>query len=152
MIEAFVVFEVDGTRYAVRAADVVRVEMIERITRVPNAPDFVEGVAAVRGEVIPVISLRKRFGLPAAEPGLRSRLVVVRVGERIIGMLADSAREFLRAGEEQTKPIPEDLTGPGQEYLEGILTIQDRLTLIVNLPKLVNFQERAALENAEISA
>jgi purine-binding chemotaxis protein CheW len=147
MTEAFVVFEVNGTRYAVRAEDVIRVEMVESITRVPNAPSFVEGVAPVRGEVIPVISLRKRFDLPAGEIGLRSRLVVVRVGERTIGMLADSAREFLRAGTEQIKPVPSDLSGAGQEYLEGVLAIRDRLTLIVNLAKLVNREEQAALES-----
>lgn len=157
MSEAYILLEIDDVAYAVPSEQVVRVEMVEQVTRVPNAPDFVEGVVSIRGQVIPVISLRKRFRLPTIEKNMRARLIIVRVegrgGERQVGMIADSAREFISIDAEQIRPVPEGLSGPGVTYLEGVAALPRGLVLIINLPRLLNADERDTLaEESDFSA
>jgi purine-binding chemotaxis protein CheW len=145
MVEGMVLFQVAGATYAVRSAQVVMVEMVESITRVPRAAAFVEGVTAIRGQVIPVVSIRKRFHLEEAAPDLRTRLVVIRVHGRTIGMMVDSAREYIKIDHEQILPPPEALSGPGIEYLEGVVNLHNRLVLLVNLEQLFSREEQDRL-------
>ncbi len=144
-LEHLILFEVAGTTYAVRSEQVQLVEWVEAITRVPNAPPFVEGVMAVRGQVIPVVNMRRRFQLEPEPLTLRSRLIVIRIGGRSIGMLVDAAREFLRVDPNQIVPPPETLTGPIAAYLEGVVSLPNRLILLVNLPLLFRADEHEAL-------
>lgn len=149
MPEAYILLEIDNVAYAVPSEQVVRVEMVEKVTRVPNAPEFVEGVVSIRGQVIPVISLRKRFRLPPIEKNMRARLIIVRVegrgGERQVGMIADSAREFIAIDAEQIRPVPEGLSGPGVTYLDGVAALPRGLVLVINLPRLLDADERDTL-------
>jgi chemotaxis signal transduction protein len=94
--EPFVLFELAGTTYGVRSRFVQQMEMIEHITPVPNAPPAVEGVVLARGQVIPALNLRVRFGFERAPFDLRTRLMVVNHGERTLGLIVDTSREFLR--------------------------------------------------------
>ena len=151
MPEPYVLFEVAGATYAVRSADVQQVEMVDQITRVPNAPAFVEGVVSVRGQVFPVISLRKRFHMPAQPVDLRSRILIIRLEGRHVGMLVDAAREFVRLDEDQISPPPENLNGPGVAYLRGIAHLGSRLILIVDLPQLLNMEERVRFAESEVT-
>jgi purine-binding chemotaxis protein CheW len=145
MAEGMVLFKVAGATYAVRSESVVMVEMISSITRVPHGEAFLEGVTAVRGQVIPVVSLRKRFDMETVEFDLQSRLVVIRVNNRMIGMLVDSAREYIKVENEQILPPPEALTGPDIEYLEGVIMREERLILLINMEKLFDEQERVVI-------
>jgi purine-binding chemotaxis protein CheW len=144
MVENYILFEVEGTAYAVRTSQVEMIEMVNSITRVPNTPDFVEGVTAVRGQVIPVISVRRRFNMPPKSPDIRARLVIIRLENRFVGMLVDTAREFARISPDQIKTA-ESLTGPGTDYLDGVATLPNRLVLVVNLERLLSFEERETL-------
>lgn len=150
MVEPYILLEVDDVLYAVPSEQVQRVEMVETVTRVPNAPEFVEGVVSARGQIIPVISLRKRFRLPPVEKNMRTRMIIVRVegrgGERHVGMIADSAREFVQIEPDQIRPVPEGLTGPGIMYLEGVAALPRGLVLVINLPRLLSADERDALQ------
>lgn len=144
MQESYIVFEVAGASYAAPSVQVVMLEMVEAITRVPNAPEFVEGVAAVRGQIIPVISVRRRFHMQPIPLDLRARLVVIRLGERQVGILVDTAREFARISSDQIHPA-DGLTGPGVEYLDGVAMLPSRLILLVNLERLLSFEDRQTL-------
>src|ERR687890_737682 len=115
--EPFILFELAGTTYGVRSRFVRHLEMIEHVTPVPNAPPAVEGVVLARGQVIPALSLRKRFGFKGAPFDLRSRLMVVSTGGRTIGLIVDSAREFLLIPEAAVEPPPEAITGLSGKYL-----------------------------------
>jgi purine-binding chemotaxis protein CheW len=145
MAETFILFTVAGANYAVRSDEVEMIEMVESITRVPRTAAFVEGVTSVRGHVIPVVSIRKRFRMEPVEPDLRTRLVVIQINGRRIGMMVDSAREFVRIEPDQIQPPPEALSGPQMEYLQGVVKQQNRLILLVDLDKLFNQDERSAL-------
>ena len=116
-------------------------EMLEEITRVPNAPSFVDGVVFSRGQVVPVVNLRARFGFERAPFDLKTRLVVVQAGTRLIGLVADSAREFVNIPPEAIQPPNEALTGMSGRYVDGIATVRDRLILVLNLDRILNFDE-----------
>ena len=144
--DTFVLFELAGTTYAVPSGDVQQLEMIEHITPVPNAAEAVEGVVFSRGQVIPAISLRTRFGFSKIEYDLRSRLLVVQVGGRNIGLIVDAAREFKRIPPDAVSPPPETLDGMSGKYLDGIATIGDRLILLLNLAEVVKTAEEIETE------
>ena len=143
--QPFILFEVAEATYAVKADLVQQVELLELLTRVPKAPDFVEGVTSIRGQVIPVVSMRRRFQMEEVERTMRTRLIVIRLDDRRIGMLVDSAREFVRLSPEQILPTPEGLAGPGVEYLEGVVNLSNRLILVINLQRLFGTSEKEVL-------
>ena len=137
-MEPFILFELAGTTYGVRSDLVQQIDMIENFTAVPNAHPALEGVALVRGQVIPAINLRTRFGFEKIERDLRSRLVVINSGTRTVGMIVDTAREFLKIPAESIEPPPDALTGLSGRYLEGIATIGERPILVLNLDAVLD--------------
>lgn len=137
-VEPFILFELSGTTYGVRSRFVQQIEMIDDIAAVPNAHPAVEGVALVRGQVIPALNLRTRFGFERVERDLRSRMVVINNGSRVVGMVVDTAREFLKLATDSIEPPPEALTGLSGQYLEGIATIDGRMILVLNLDAVLD--------------
>lgn len=140
-VEPFILFELAGTTYGVRSRFVQQIEMIEHVTPVPNAPPAVEGVVLARGQVIPALNLRTRFGFERIAFDLRSRLVVVNTGGRTLGLIVDSAREFLRIPETDIEPPPEAITGLSGKYLEGVATVRERIILVLNLDEVIDLGE-----------
>jgi len=140
--EPFILFELAGTTYGVRSRFVQQMEMIEHITPVPNAPPAVEGVVLARGQVIPALSLRVRFGFQKIAYDLRARLVVVSSGGRTIGLIVDTAREFVRIPAGTIEPPPEAITGLSGKYLEGIATINGRMILVLDLEEVIDLGEQ----------
>jgi purine-binding chemotaxis protein CheW len=139
--ETFIVLSVAGTAYALRSHEVLHMEMLEQVTRVPNAAPFVDGVVFSRGQVVPAVNLRARFGFERAPYDLRTRLVVVNAGGRSVGLVADQGREFLRLPTSAIQPPQESLAGLSTPYVEGIASLNDRLILVLNLEQLLNFTE-----------
>ena len=138
---SYILFSVSGTTYALPTADVRHMEMIEDITRVPNAPSFVDGVVFSRGQVVPVVNLRARFGFERAPVDLRTRLIVVQSASRTIGLLVDGAREFVSIPPDSVQPPHEALAGMSGRYVEGVASIGDRLILILNLERILSFAD-----------
>ena len=146
--ETLVVFELAGTTYAVRSNRVQQMEMIEQITPVPNAPPAVEGVVFSRGRVVPVVNLRVRFGFEKIPIELRTRLIVIDIGERTVGLIVDSAREFISIPTEAIQPPNEAIAGLSGRYLEGIATLGNRIILILDLNEVINLAEINVSEEA----
>jgi purine-binding chemotaxis protein CheW len=147
-MEPFILFELAGTTYGVRCRFVQQIEMIDDISSVPNAHPAVEGVALVRGQVIPAMNLRTRFGFERIQRDLRSRLVVINTGSRVVGLVVDTAREFIKIAADAIEPPPEALTGLSGRYLEGIASIGERMVLILNLAAVLDldYELEAAVE------
>jgi purine-binding chemotaxis protein CheW len=140
-LETFIVFTVAGTGYALRSRDVQHMEMLDGITRVPNAAPFVDGVVFSRGQVVPAVNLRARFGFERAPYDLGTRLIVVQADGRTVGLVADAAREFVRIAGSSIQPPQESLAGLSGDYVDGIASVNDRLILVLNLEHLLNFSE-----------
>ena len=140
----YILFIVAGTTYAVRSDQVLHMEMVEHVTPVPNAPVFVEGVVFSRGQVVPVMNLRARFGFERAAFDLRTRLLVVQHDARRVALLADEAREFVPIAEASIRPPNEAIGGLSGNYLEGVATLGERIVLILNIREVVETIPTAA--------
>ena len=141
MSGSFILFTLAGTTYALRSRDVAHVEMVDQVTAVPNAPDVIDGVVFSRGEVVPALNLRARFGFAKRSYDLRTRLLVGRVEGRTIGLLVDDAREFVTLADEAIQPPSSALTGLSGQYLEGVVNAHGRLILVLNLARVVALPE-----------
>lgn len=145
--ESYIVFEVAGAVYGVNSRLVQQLEMVGNITHVPNTSQYVEGVMFSRGQVIPVINLRLRFGLERKEFDVRTRVIVVRNQERVAGIIVDSAKEYIRIPAESVQPAPEFMSGQERSFLDGIARLGDRVILIFNVPELMKTEEQKITTN-----
>lgn len=141
MTALHVTFKVGNASYAVAAADVLHLESYESATHVPGAPAYVAGLVQVRGRLVPVVDLRARFGLPAgdATPAaqLDRRVVVVQVGGRVAGLLADSAREVIQLDPDRFERPPEIVERTAAGFVKAVATVARRMFLIVDLPRII---------------
>jgi purine-binding chemotaxis protein CheW len=141
MADNFILFNLAGTTYALRTREVAHVEMVEQVTGVPNAAHFVDGVVFSRGQVVPALNLRARFGLDKAPYDVRTRLLVVQHDSRTVGLIVDAAREFLPIDPAAIQPPNTALTGLSGRYVEGIANLGGRLILVLDLGEVLNFSE-----------
>lgn len=127
--------------------DILKVQEINRmveITKVPQAPSYVEGVINLRGKVIPIIDLRKRFNLELKEQDKNTRIVVVDIKGNIMGMIVDSVSEVLRLPANTVEPPPDLVTGINSEYINGVAKLEDRLLIFLDLSKVVDMDATMA--------
>lgn len=128
--------------------DILKVQEINRmveITRVPQAPNYVEGVINLRGKVIPIVDLRKRFNLELKKHDKNTRIVVVDIGGNIMGMIVDSVSEVLRLPAGTIEPPPEIVTGVNSEYIKGVAKLEDRLLIFLDLSKVIDMADMAVV-------
>lgn len=151
--ESYVLFELAGATYALPSAAVQHIEMIEHVTKVPNAHRAIDGVVFSRGQVLPALNLRVRFGFPREEHRLQSRILFVRLQQRTVGLIVDSAREFRTIPKENIRPIEETLTGISGNYLTGVLNTDGKLVLFLDLEAVLNLEndEPLAASLAEVA-
>ena len=143
-----VVFQLGAELYGVEIARVHEIIRLQAITRVPRAPAFVEGIINLRGKVIPVVDLRRRFGLPTAEHTRASRIVVVEIGDQVVGLIVDAVSEVLRIAGATVEPPSPVVAGPESEYLHGIAKLPERLVMLLDLDRVLAREERRALDVA----
>ncbi len=141
MSETYVLFELAGTTYGLRTRDVQHMEMVEQITPVPNTSPAVEGVVFSRGQVVPAVNLRVRFGFPREPHTMRTRLIIVQTHQRLVGLIVDAAREFSAIPDEAIRPIQEAVAGMEGNYLKGIASLDKRLVLLLDLETTLNLDQ-----------
>ncbi len=137
-------FHIAGEEFGL---DILRVQEIIRIqdlTRVPNSPDFVDGVINLRGKVIPVVALRKRFGMAELAHDKQTRIVVVEVKGTVLGFIVDSVSEVLRIPANTVEPPPR-LGKVEREYVSGVGKLDDRLLILLDVDKLMADDEEVTL-------
>jgi purine-binding chemotaxis protein CheW len=147
--DSYILCELAGTTYALRSDDIEQLEMVGQLTPVPNAPSYVDGVASVRGRVIPAVSLRARFGFERRPHDLRSRLIVVRSENRSVGLIVDNAREFAAIPEGSIQPPPEGIVELSTRYLRGVAHLGERLVLVLDVVELLRIADAPSLAPAE---
>ena len=141
-----VVFDLDSESYGVDIGAVREIIRMQEITRVPRTPEFVEGVINLRGKVIPVVDLRKKFGLPVPEEqSIDNRIVVVDIGGQDIGVIVDAVTEVLRIHTDSVAPPSSVITGADSEYLLGIVKLESGLIILLDLEKVLSREEMATL-------
>ncbi len=128
--------------------DILKVQEIIRtmeITRVPKAPDFVEGVINLRGKVIPIIDLRRRFGMARRDHDKNTRIIVIDINNMIVGFVVDSVSEVLRISSSTVEPPPPVVAGVESEYIKSVGKLEDRLLIMLDLDRLLSGEEQAML-------
>ena len=148
-----VLFDLANEHYGVDIATVEGIIKLQSITAVPRAPAFVEGVTNLRGEVLPVIDLRKRFGLGADEKrGKDTRIIVVVMGGKKVGMVVDAVSEVLRVSDTAIEPPSPIVTTVDSVFIRGIAKIGDRLVILLDLGQILTHEEKGTLQTLALPA
>jgi len=136
-------FILDKEEYGVEVLKVREIIRMPSITRVPNTPHYVEGVINLRGKVIPIISLRKRFSLELTDNDSRTRIMVMDMTNELTGFIVDSVAEVIRVTSTEIQPAPPVVAGSvDQEYLSGVINRDDRLLVLLDLERLFSQEEQ----------
>ncbi len=134
-------FRLAAEKYAI---DIMRIKEIirpQKLTSVPRAPAFVDGMINLRGTVIPVIDLRRRFGLEPTEPDRRSRIIICAIFNRFVGLMVEEVTEVRRYYRHEVKPPPEFIRGTESEFFLAICQREDDLVMVIDLEKLFSSGE-----------
>ena len=144
-LRQFISFSVGEEEYGLELLRVKEVIRIREITWLPKAPSFVKGIINLRGDVIPIIDLRDKFGLEPKEATSTTRVIVVEVEGRLMGMVVDSASQVVRIPADQIDPPPPVLGGFSQEFITGVGKLEDKLIILLNADAVLTVEERKAL-------
>lgn len=139
-------FTLDEGRYGLRLSSVEQVIRLVEITRLPKTPHIVMGVINVRGEVIPVIDIRKRFHLSEPELQLKNQMIIARTSTRKVALVVDAVAGVIEMSNLNT--ICKEKISSGLEYIEGVLKTSEGLVLIHNLDTFLSLEEDQSLERA----
>lgn len=146
-----VTFRVGGQEFGLDVFAVHEILRWQGVTAVPRAPAFVEGVLDVRGAVVPVVDLRRRFETGRVEYDEETRIVLVQFGGERLGLVVDSVTEVLRAPETAISAPPAYIRGLAAEFVRGIVRLEGRLIILLDLDRILTSEERIALEGAEMA-
>jgi len=142
--EHLATFFLDREEYGVDVKQVQEIRRVAEITSVPRAPEFVRGVINLRGRILPVLDLRRRLALGEVVVGRASRIVVVRVKDRLLGLLVDGASQVLKVPISHIEAAPEEVVQKGGDYIRGVAKLADRLIILVDLERLLATELAAA--------
>lgn len=142
-------FRVGGGLYALDIMQIREIIRPQKLTVVPKAPRFIEGVINLRGAVIPVADLRKRFDHPCTSDDRKNRIIICSVSGRIVGLLVDEVLEVRRYGRQDVAPSPQFLKGPEAEFFLGVARRGDDLVMVVDLDRILTSDEKIELARME---
>ena len=150
MENQIVVFELSSEHFGVEIARVESIIKMQPITQMPHVPAFVEGVTNLRGKVLPVIDLRKRFGLPPQEVDKNSRIIVVSVDQTEVGMIVDGVSEVISVPEDAVEATPAITSSVDSAFITGIAKLDNRLVILLDLARVLSAKEQSAIETIAI--
>ncbi|EGG99763.1 Positive regulator of CheA protein activity (CheW) [gamma proteobacterium IMCC2047] len=138
----FLTFILNGEEYGVDILKVQGIQGWSKVTPIPNTPDFMLGVINLRGAVVPIVDLRKRFQLDQVDYGPTTVVIVVKVkgdeGERVVGMVVDAVSEVYNVNERDIKPSPNFSGSISTEYIRGLSMIENKMVILLEIDSLIN--------------
>ncbi len=140
-------FNLNEEEFAVDILKVKEINKMMQITKMPNSPNYVEGVINLRGKIIPVIDLRLKLGMPKKEHDKNTRIIVVEVKDKTIGFIVDGVSEVLRIPSNITEPPPEFVTGLNSEFIKSVAKLEERLLTLIDLEKILYVTENLRVED-----
>lgn len=145
-------FRVGRENFGVPIGFVHEIVRLMDITSVPDAPDYIEGVINLRGKIIPVIDLRKRFSEKEIVPGKKNRILVAEIEGKIVGLVVDSASEVIKIAPEQVEPPPNIFGENDVNYVTGVGKLNGRLIILVDLSRIMQRGELRRIGDLAASA
>jgi purine-binding chemotaxis protein CheW len=143
-----VIFELGSENYGVDIAAVEGIIKMQEITRLPHAPSFVEGITNLRGAVVPVVDLRKRFGLMAQEATRDTRIVVANIGSTKVGLVVDAVTQVIRVAEDKIEPPPQMSVTINSAFIKNIAKLDQQLVILLDLARVLSTEEKDQLTSA----
>ena len=146
----FVGFRLADQEYAFRIEQIQEIVILQQITLTPQVPDYVEGVSNLRGTIIPIINLRRLFGLDARATDDETRTIVVNVGERTMGCTVDAVTQVIRIPADTIQPAPDMIAADDSGYITGFAKLENRLLVILNIDELLDPEKLEQVRQAAI--
>jgi purine-binding chemotaxis protein CheW len=135
-------FNLDEEEFGVDILKVKEINKMMQITRMPNSPNYVEGVINLRGRIIPVVDLRAKLGLEKKDYNKNTRIIVVEIADKTIGFIVDKVSEVLRIPKNVTETPPELVSSVNSEYITAVGKLEDRLLILLDLNKVFNLESQ----------
>jgi purine-binding chemotaxis protein CheW len=139
--QEFLTFVLGNESYALDIMTVKEIRGYENVTKVANAPDYIKGVLNLRGDIVPIIDLRIKFQVGQATYNEFTIVIMLMIGERIVGIVVDEVSDVIKVKENDIKPPPEFGIAFDSAYLHGLTTINDQMIILVNIKKLISSNE-----------
>jgi purine-binding chemotaxis protein CheW len=141
MEKQLVIFELENESFGIDISAVEGIVKLQEITKVPKAPDYLEGITSLRGSVLSVIDLHKRFGMPEHKKTNETRIVVAQVGSLKVGMIVSGVSEVLTIDDSVIEPPPAMISNVNQAFITGVAKIDTRLVILLDLEKVLTAKE-----------
>lgn len=142
----FLVFSLGDEEYAIDILKVQEIRGYENVTRIANAPDFIKGVANLRGVIVPIVDLRLKFRLASANYNQQTVVIVINIGSRVVGIVVDQVSDVMTLTAEQIKPPPEFGISLPLDYIHGLGNLEERMLVLVDIERLLTSEELAIVE------
>ena len=139
-------FELANEFYGINISVVESIIKMQAITQLPQSPAYVKGVTNLRGSVLPVIDLRSRFALEPKEDTRQTRIIIVTMGTIKVGVTVDGVSEVLRVSDELIEPLPPMVNSVNSVFLKGIVRLENRLIILLELGKVLDLNDQQVLE------
>ncbi|MDI3478766.1 MAG: purine-binding chemotaxis protein CheW [Thermoanaerobacterium sp.] len=149
MLNQIVIFKLNDEEFCVDIMDVLEIIRMQTITKVPDVPSFVEGIINLRGTVIPIIDLKKRLKLKLTNYDDDTRIIIIKINEKSVGFIVDSVTEVLHVENDSIKEAPDIIAGIGKEYIESVVSYDDRLIINLDLEKILTESEKREIEEMQ---
>ncbi|MEN1761892.1 chemotaxis protein CheW [Anoxynatronum sibiricum] len=146
MEKQYVVFKLNQEEYGVAISHVQEITEIKSITSVPNTPAFVEGIINLRGKIVPIVSIKKRFDLPLEGELEEQRIIIINLNEKQVGFIVDDASQVLTMDENQIESPPELIAGIDRDYIIGIGKVDEKIIVLLDLEKILSDKEKKEIE------
>jgi len=147
----FVGFQIADQEYAFRIEQIQEIVILDHVTKTPQVPDYVEGVSNLRGAIIPIITLRRLFGMDPRPTDDETRTIVVNVGDRTMGCTVDMVSQVIRISEDSIQPAPEMITAKGANYICGFAKLEGRLVILLDINQLLDPEQLDRVTQASVT-
>jgi len=141
-------FTLGDEEYAIDILSVQEIRGYERVTRIANAPGFIKGVINLRGEIVPIVDLRLKFGVGTAQYTPLTVVIVLNVVGRVIGIVVDAVSDVLRFAPGEIRPAPEFASALDTGHIVGLATVGERMVIVIDIEKLITRADMALVEGA----
>lgn len=145
-------FRLANEQYGLDIMSVQEIILMGSITEIPEVPEYIRGLINLRGKVIPIVDLRKRFRLQASPPNEHTRIIVVIAGGQIFGVVVDAVNEVLRLDAQEIEPAPKGITGLDSAYIKGLVKMPDKIMILLEMDRIMSHDDQVAVAKSETAA
>jgi len=142
----FVVFKLGKEEYGVDIMQVKEIVSYKEPVKVPNTPNFIEGIINLRSEIKPIVNLKKRFNINGESIDEETRIIVMNIDSKQVGFIVDDASEVITISDDNIEAAPDIIAGVDRRYITGIGKVNDRILILLDLDKLFSTNEIESLE------